>query len=56
MGERGKAKRIDFAPLQAVPVPLPAGGVFVIANSLVVSDKKGDRMRGRASLTRADVH
>ena len=42
MGELGKAKRIDFSPLQAVAVPLPAEALFVIANSLVTSDKKGN--------------
>jgi hypothetical protein len=41
MAERGQAKRIDFAPLQATAVPLPPDAVFVIANSLVTSDKQG---------------
>jgi len=43
MGELGKAKRVDFAPLRAVPVPLPPGACFVIANTLVTSDKQGER-------------
>jgi len=43
MGELGKAKRVDFVPLRAVPVPLPPGACFVIANTLVTSDKQGER-------------
>jgi len=40
MAEKGKAKLVDFNPLGVQDVHLPAGAVFVIANSLVTSDKK----------------
>ncbi len=35
MGERGFAKLIDFNPVKAFSVPLPIGGTFVIANTIV---------------------
>ncbi|GJP63152.1 hypothetical protein CLOP_g20226 [Closterium sp. NIES-67] len=38
-GERGVAQLIEFNPVRAHPVPLPAAAVFVIANSLAVSKK-----------------
>lgn len=41
MAERGKAKLVDFNPLAVHDVNLPQGAVFVIANSMVTSDKKG---------------
>jgi len=40
MAERGKAKLVDFHPLAVHDVNLPQGAVFVIANSMVTSDKK----------------
>ena len=39
MGERGFAKLIDFNPVRAHSVPLPLGGIFVIANTIVQSLK-----------------
>jgi len=39
MGERGFAKLIDFNPVKAFSVPLPIGGTFVIANTIVQSLK-----------------
>jgi len=39
MGNRGEAVRVDFAPLKATPVSLPAEAAFVVANSLVESAK-----------------
>lgn len=40
MAEKGKAKLVDFHPLAVHDVNLPKGAVFVIANSMVTSDKK----------------
>jgi len=42
MGEKGKAKLVDFHPLQVHDVILPQHTEFLIANSLVTSDKKGN--------------
>lgn len=39
LAEEGSAKLIEFNPIRATPVALPRGGVFVIANSLVTSNK-----------------
>ncbi|KAJ9512435.1 hypothetical protein QJQ45_013006 [Haematococcus lacustris] len=39
MGMHGVAKLIDFNPVRAADVVLPAGAVFVIGNSLAVSNK-----------------
>ncbi|QDZ18267.1 galactokinase [Chloropicon primus] len=39
MGEKGFAKLIDFNPVKAHSVPLPLGGIFVIANTVVASLK-----------------
>eukprot|EP00298_Acanthocystis_sp_HF-20_P015737 c21244_g1_i2.p1 GENE.c21244_g1_i2~~c21244_g1_i2.p1 ORF type:complete len:488 (-),score=161.32 c21244_g1_i2:21-1484(-) len=39
LGMAGIAQRIHFDPLKANPVQLPAGGVFVISNSLVEANK-----------------
>jgi hypothetical protein len=35
----GKAQHIQFDPLRANPVTIPAGGVCVVANSLVEASK-----------------
>ena len=35
----GKAQHIQFDPLRAHPVSIPAGGVCVVANSLVEASK-----------------
>jgi len=40
MAEKGHAKLIDFHPLQTTSVNLPANASFIIANSLVTSDKQ----------------
>ncbi len=37
----GKAQHIQFDPLRAHPVTIPAGGVCVVANSLVEASKVG---------------
>lgn len=39
LGERGAAKLISFSPMRARTVPLPRNAAFVIANSMVESDK-----------------
>ncbi|KAI4335005.1 hypothetical protein L6164_013694 [Bauhinia variegata] len=39
MAKRGFAELIDFNPIQATDVQLPAGGTFVIAHSLAESQK-----------------
>ncbi len=39
MGQRGLAKVVHFNPVRTDDVALPAGGAFVIANSLTVSNK-----------------
>lgn len=39
LGEKGKAKRIEFNPLKVFDVQLPSGALFVIANSLAESHK-----------------
>jgi N-acetylgalactosamine kinase len=39
MGQRGLAKVVHFNPVRTDDVALPGGGVFVIANSLTVSNK-----------------
>ena len=39
MGEAGIAKHVEFNPLRAHDVTLPAGATFVISNSLAVSAK-----------------
>lgn len=39
MGEAGKAMQVDFAPLKATPVSLPANAAFVVANTLLESAK-----------------
>ena len=39
MGQRGLAKVVHFNPVRTDDVALPSGGVFVIANSLTVSNK-----------------
>uniref|UniRef100_A0A8C5QBQ5 N-acetylgalactosamine kinase n=1 Tax=Leptobrachium leishanense TaxID=445787 RepID=A0A8C5QBQ5_9ANUR len=39
LAEEGKAKLIEFGPLRATDVTLPAGAVFVIANSCVEMNK-----------------
>merc|ERR1711977_490134 len=39
MGERGFAKLIDFNPVKAHSVPIPLGGIFIIANTVVQSLK-----------------
>lgn len=39
LSERGFAKRIDFQPLRAAKIRLPASGVWVVADSLVVAKK-----------------
>jgi N-acetylgalactosamine kinase len=39
LGQPGKALRIDFFPLRARPVSLPAGYTFVISHSLVRASK-----------------
>ena len=38
-GQSGVAQLIEFNPVRAFPVPLPAGASFVIANSLATSLK-----------------
>lgn len=42
MGESGTASRIDFEPLSATPVSLPAGAAFVVSNTLEESVKAVD--------------
>ncbi len=49
MGALGAAARIDFNPVRAARVPLPAGAAFVVANSLAVS-KKAESATGRYNL------
>ena len=39
LAEVGKAQHIQFDPLRAHPVSIPAGGVCVVANSLVEASK-----------------
>jgi N-acetylgalactosamine kinase len=39
MGEAGKAMQVDFAPLKATPVSLPASAAFIVANTLLESTK-----------------
>lgn len=39
LGERGAAKLISFAPMRARTVPLPRNAAFVVANSMVESEK-----------------
>jgi len=39
MGQRGLAKVVHFNPVRTDDVALPSGGLFVIANSLTVSNK-----------------
>jgi galactokinase len=39
LGEKGFAMRIDFNPLKATKVQLPAGASWVVSNSLVESHK-----------------
>lgn len=39
MGKAGFAELIDFNPIRATDVKLPAGGTFVIAHSLAESQK-----------------
>jgi galactokinase len=39
LAEVGKAQHIEFDPLRAHPVTIPAGGVIVVANSLVEASK-----------------
>ena len=39
MAKTGFAELIDFNPIRATDVQLPAGGTFVIANSLAESQK-----------------
>lgn len=39
MAKSGFAELIDFNPVRATDVPLPAGGSFVIAHSLAESNK-----------------
>lgn len=39
LGQRGQAKLVEFNPVRASPVSLPAGHTFVIANCLAVSEK-----------------
>ena len=50
MGEKGFAKLIDFNPVKAHSVPLPLGGTFVIANSVVESLKAESGTEGRYNL------
>jgi N-acetylgalactosamine kinase len=40
MGQPGVAKLVEFNPVRAENVHLPAGANFVIANSLTVSKKQ----------------
>lgn len=40
MARSGYAKLIDFNPIRAMDLKLPAGGSFVIAHSLAESHKK----------------
>ena len=42
LGRPGKALRIDFFPLRARPVSLPAGYTFVISHSLVRASKSAE--------------
>jgi len=42
LGQSGKALRIDFFPLRARPVSLPAGYGFVISHSLVRASKSAE--------------
>jgi N-acetylgalactosamine kinase len=42
LGQPGKALRIDFFPLRARPVSLPAGYTFVISHSLVRASKSAE--------------
>lgn len=41
LAEPGKALKIDFFPLQTVPVPLPHDYSLVICNSMVAAEKSG---------------
>ena len=49
MGERGFAKLIDFGPVKAHSVPLPLGGIFIIANTIVAS-LKADKPESKYNL------
>ncbi len=42
MGVAGSASRVDFEPLRATAVHLPAGAAFVVSNTLEVSAKAED--------------
>lgn len=44
--QAGSAARIDFEPLKATPVPLPAGAAFVVSNSFEDSFKAVDAEKG----------
>lgn len=39
LGQAGKAQVIQFSPLKATPVTLPAGVAFVVAHSLIYAPK-----------------
>ena len=41
MGQSGVAALVDFHPLRATAVHLPAGAAFLIGNCLAVSNKVG---------------
>ncbi|KFM24004.1 Galactokinase [Auxenochlorella protothecoides] len=49
LGARGIAKLVEFDPVRAHDVPLPAGATFVICNSLAVSNK-AESATGRYNL------
>lgn len=40
-GKRGRAFRIDFAPLRMTPVEVPASWRFLVASSLISAEKSG---------------
>lgn len=46
LGERGCAKHIQFGPLRAATVPLPAGVAFVVVNSMDQSEKAVSAVKG----------
>ena len=54
LGRAGHALRIDFAPLRARALPLPAGWTFVVAHSGVRADKSGST-RAAYNRRRAEV-